>query len=152
MRSVFASDFLEFFKELDFIKLVISIGVSNAVETSALVFFVIHDDVERIEGIAHSPSMTDVEIDLFDLIFLDGFSCRRAGESIEGSVLVTRNEASFVILAKGYPRAKVLFWDGINAFDFEAIFHIESLRMGCFGDEVFGADKSREGESRSDKN
>jgi hypothetical protein len=74
MRPVFASYFLELFEQGDFVKLIVAIGVLDPVKTSALVLLFVHHDIKRVEGVQEPPSMTDIEINFFEVFIVEGFS------------------------------------------------------------------------------
>ena len=103
MGAVLAADFLEFFEEFDFIELIVAIGVSNTIETAAHVLFLIYYGIEGIEGIAEPPGVSDIEVDFFNLRFLESFSSCGAGKAVERSVLIAGNEAAFVVFGQNDP-------------------------------------------------
>jgi hypothetical protein len=69
---------------------------------------VVDYDVEGIEGVAHSPGVTDIEIDLLDVGVLESFSKSGGLEAVDGTVLVTGEEAAFVVFAKHDPGTEFL--------------------------------------------
>ena len=133
MRSVLAAVFLKFSEEFDGVEFVIAIGVFQTIEAAASMGLVVDYDVEGIEGVAHSPGVTDIEIDLLDVGVLESFSRSGGLEAVDGTVLVTGEEAAFVVFAKNDPGTKFLLGNGIKAFYKETFLNSEPINGCGFG-------------------
>jgi len=99
VRAVLAAIFLKFSEEFDGVEFIIAIGVFHAIKAAASMGLVVDHDVEGIESVAHSPGVTDIEINLLDVGVLEGFSRSGGLETVDGTVLVTGEEAAFIVFA-----------------------------------------------------
>ena len=131
--AVLAAVFLKFAEEFDGVELVIAIGVFQTIKAAASMGLVVDHDVEGIEGVAHSPGVTDIEIDLFDVGILEGFSGSGSLEAVDGTVLVTGEEAAFVVFAKNDPGTEFVLGNGIKALYQETFLNGEPINGCGFG-------------------
>ena len=133
VRAVLAAIFLELAEEFDGVEFVIAIGVLETIKAAASMGLVVDHDVEGIEGVAHSPSVTDIEIDLLDVGILEGFSRIGGLEAVDGTVLVTGEEAAFVVFAKNDPGTEFVLGNGIKALYKETFLNGETINRRGFG-------------------
>jgi len=113
---VLSAVFLELAEEFYRVEFIIAVRVLETIEAAASMGLVVDHDVEGIEGVAHSPGVTDIEIDLLDVGVPEGFTGRGSLEAVDRTVLVTGEEAAFVVFAKNDPGTKFLLGNGIKAF------------------------------------
>ena len=147
--AVLAAVFLEFSEEFDGVEFVIAVRVLETIKAAASMGLVVDHDVEGIEGVAHSPGVTDIEIDLLDVGVLEGFSGSGGLEAVDGTVLVTGEEAAFVVFAKNDPGTEFLLGNGIKALYKETFLNRESINGRGFDCESQGAAGAEGGSNES---
>ena len=103
MRTVFSAHLLKFFEQGDRVKLVVAIGVLQAVEAAALVAFFIHDNIEGIKGVTKSPGVTNIEVDFLEIFICESFARGWSVEAVKRTVLVTGDETPLVVLTENDP-------------------------------------------------
>ena len=94
VRTVFAARAVEFSQELDFVVLIVAIGVANAIEAELL--GPVAADVETVEGVEQAHRAPDRHIDLLQLLDLARLAERDA-QHVAGAFLRRNDEAAFGI-------------------------------------------------------
>ena len=128
MRSMLACLARKDAQQFHGIELIIAIGVLATVEAAALIHFVIHHPIETAIVKQQALAVTEVDAELFHLRLTGAaIKCWRS-DAVECAVLVTTDQATFVILGHGHPGAFLLLRHGIQQLHFEAFGDLDLVR------------------------